>query len=109
MSLNLNFNLKFSDDHWFQQGDKKTGICLHHTVGGTASSSVDWWKTKQYPMGTAYVLERDGTVYEVFDPKGWAYQFGLGWPQKDKIAFEKRFIGIEIASEGALRESGGNF
>lgn len=99
--------LKLPDDQWFHNGDKKTGICLHHTVGGTASSSVNWWSNDQQMVGTAYIIERDGTIFQVFDPNGWAYQFGLKWP--DKLAFEKRFIGIEIASEGALRESGGKF
>jgi hypothetical protein len=47
-------------------------------------------------------------VNEVFDPNCWAWQFGLRWQQDQKTAFEKRFIGIEIASEGGLTESNGN-
>lgn len=43
----------------------------------------------------------------MFDPEGWAYQFGLRWPVARKLRFEQRFIGIEIASEGALVESDG--
>ncbi|RPI72064.1 MAG: N-acetylmuramoyl-L-alanine amidase [Ignavibacteriales bacterium] len=99
--------LALPEDQWFHNGDTKTGICLHHTVGGTAPSSVQWWCNDNQMVGTAYIIERDGTIFEVFNPKGWAYQFGLKWP--DKISFEKRFIGIEIASEGALRESDGKF
>jgi len=48
-------------------------------------------------------------VFEIFDPKAWAFQFGLkGWSDTDRFAFEKRFIGIAIASEGGLTESDGN-
>ena len=59
-------------------------------------------------VGTAYIIERDGTIFEVFEPSAWAYQFGLKWQVAKKLEFEKRFIGIEIASEGALTEADGN-
>ena len=108
MSLILSKNLTLPDDQYFHNGSKKTGIVLHHTVGGTASSTLNWWKTDGQMVGTAYLIGRDGTVYEVFDPKGWAWQFGLKWRRDEKIKFEKRFIGIEIASEGGLIESGGS-
>jgi N-acetyl-anhydromuramyl-L-alanine amidase AmpD len=108
MSLNISKSLTLPDDQFFHNGSKKTGIVLHHTVGGTASSTLNWWKTDNQMVGTAYLIGRDGKVYEVFDPKGWAWQFGLKWLKEEKIKFEKRFIGIEIASEGGLTESGGN-
>jgi N-acetyl-anhydromuramyl-L-alanine amidase AmpD len=59
------------------------------------------------PVGTAYIIGRDGTIYEIFDPAGWAFQFGLDWPTSRRIKFEQRMIGIEIASEGGLTESDG--
>ena len=108
MPLNLNKTLTLPDDQYFHTGSKKTGIVLHHTVGGTAASTLNWWKTDGHMVGTAYLIERDGTANEVFNPKGWAWQFGLKWPRDEKINFEKRFIGIEIASEGGLIESDGN-
>ncbi len=108
MALSVSSNLALPEDQWFQNGEPKTGICLHHTVGGTASSSVDWWKRDQQMVGTAYIIDRDGTIFQAFNPNAWAYQFGLKWPQQDKLAFEKRFIGIEVASEGGLIESNGN-
>jgi hypothetical protein len=109
MALNINNSLALPDDQWFHNSGIKTGICLHHTVGGTAVSSLNWWKQDPQPIGTAFIIERDGSVFQAFDPLGWAYQFGLKWPHSEKIPFEKRFIGIEIASEGGLQESGGNF
>jgi hypothetical protein len=51
---------------------KKIGIVLHHIVGGTASSTLNWWKTYGQMVGTVYLIGRDKTVYEVFDPLGWA-------------------------------------
>ena len=91
---------------------KKTGICVHHTVGGSALSTFDYWRTDPRRVGTAYIIERDGKIYEVFDPEYWAFQFGLsssaGWTNDERYAFEGRFIGIELASEGGLIESGDN-
>ena len=107
MALSINRSLKLPDDQYFQTTAPKTGICLHHTVGGSAKSSINWWRQTPEIVGTAYVIERDGTIYEAFDPKFWAWQFGLKWNIEEKIAFEKRFIGIEIASEGGLLEENG--
>ena len=107
MALSINRSLKLPDDQYFQTTAPKTGICLHHTVGGSAKSSINWWRQTPETVGTAYVIERDGTIYEAFDPKFWAWQFGLKWNVEEKAAFEKRFIGIEIASEGGLIEQDG--
>lgn len=107
MSLQFDRSLALPEHEFFPQQEEKSGICLHHTVGGTAPSSVHHWKTDDANIGTAYMIGRDGTIFEIFDPKAWAWQFGLqGWGN-DRAAFEKRFIGIEIASEGGLREHEG--
>jgi hypothetical protein len=37
----------------------------------------------------------------------WAFQFGLSWPGDLRVLFERRFIGIEITSEGGLIEDDG--
>jgi N-acetyl-anhydromuramyl-L-alanine amidase AmpD len=78
---------------------KKDLIVLHHTVGGTAQSTIHYWRTDPQRIGTAYVVERNGEVYETFDPKYWAYHLGL---KGSGGTVDKRSIGIEIASEGGL-------
>jgi hypothetical protein len=51
---------------------------------------------------------RGSTIYEAFDPACWAWQFGLKtWSAPRRVAFEKRFIGIEMTSEGGLTEHDG--
>ena len=107
MALHVDRSMALSPHEFFPPQAQKTGICLHHTVGGTASSTVQHWKTDDAHVGTAYMIERDGTIFEIFDPKAWAWQFGLkGWGDA-RVPFEKRFIGIEIASEGGLVENEG--
>jgi N-acetyl-anhydromuramyl-L-alanine amidase AmpD len=90
-------------NQYIQQESAKSGIVLHHTVGGTAKSTVDYWKQTRDRIATAFVVERDGTIYQCFDPKFWAYHIGDGSNEFDN----KRFIGIELASEGALIEKAG--
>jgi len=113
MSVHIDRSLRLPQAGYFPGPEPKTGIALHHTVGGTAASTIRWWRESRTRAGrprltgTAYVVERDGTVFEAFAPEGWAYQFGLTWPQDTRLAFERRFVGIELASEGALIERDG--
>lgn len=107
MAPAINKSMRLPASAYFPSSETKSGLALHHTVGGSARSTFEFWKGNAEQVGTAYILDRDGTIYEVFEPEAWAWQFGLRWGPADKIAFEKRFIGIEIASEGALTESGG--
>jgi hypothetical protein len=107
MAISINRTFKLPGDQFFQVTAPKTGICLHHTVGGSAQSTFSWWCQSSEMVGTAYIVDRDGTIYETFNPNFWAWQFGLPWPLEEKTPFEKRFIGIEIASEGGLIEQNG--
>ncbi len=108
MPVAINRDLRLPGSEFFSSRDPKSGICIHHTVGGSARSTFNWWRDDKKAIGTAFLIARDGTVHEVFDPNCWAWQFGLRWPREQKIAFEKRYIGIEIASEGGLTEHDGN-
>ena len=81
----------------------KNRIVLHHTVGGTAKSTADYWKETGDRVATAFIIERDGVIYQCFDPKYWAYHSGTGSSDADNA----RSIGIELASEGALIEKAG--
>jgi hypothetical protein len=110
MPLPVDRSLRLPDSEYFAEPQAKSGIALHHTVCDSARTTMKLWRRDQTPGGspkkiaTAYVVERDGTVYEAFDPECWAWQFGLSWRDHLRIPFEKRFIGIEISSEGGLME-----
>jgi hypothetical protein len=112
MALKIDYSLRLPDGQFFPAARKKTGIAIHHTVGGTAFSTVAFWLKdrtragKHRMVGTAYIIGRDGTVNQVFPPTSWAFQFGLKWPVAERLKFEQRFIGIELASEGGLLDAG---
>ncbi|HOX24558.1 MAG TPA: peptidoglycan recognition family protein [Candidatus Krumholzibacteria bacterium] len=107
MPLSIDRSLRLPPDQYLPPSGPKTGIAIHHTVGGSARSTFDWWLRDGEQIGTAYLIERDGRIHEVFPPEAWAWQFGLKWSSARKIAFERRFIGIELASEGGLIERDG--
>jgi N-acetyl-anhydromuramyl-L-alanine amidase AmpD len=102
--MDINKTLRLPEGQYFKQPQKKDAIALHHTVGGSARSTFDYWKTSADHIATAYIVERDGTIYEVFDPTYWAYHLGV---KGSGGQHDKRTIGIEIASEGALIEASG--
>lgn len=92
-------------DQYFPIRQPKDLIVLHHTVGGSAKSSFEAWQNDPRRIGTAYIVERDGTIYETFPADCWAFHIGV----KGSRALDKRSIGIEIASEGPLTEQNGSF
>jgi N-acetyl-anhydromuramyl-L-alanine amidase AmpD len=98
LKLNFNRSLRLPAGQWFSEEYPKRQIYLHHTVGGSAKSTVDWWIQDPSRIGTAYIVERDGTIFEVFPPGHWAYHIGKGSLDKHN----RQSIGIEMASEGAL-------
>lgn len=88
-------------DQYYPRGYDKTQIWLHHTAGTTAEGAMDWWNQTPDHVGTAYVIDRDGTIYECFNPESWAYH--LGRIDDDNYS-EKHGVGIEIVAAGQLYE-----
>jgi hypothetical protein len=43
MQLHIDRSLRLPKSEYFPPAHKKTGIAIHHTVGGTARSTFDWW------------------------------------------------------------------
>jgi hypothetical protein len=107
MPVTLRSALRLDTAQYFPVETEKSGICIHHTVGASARSSFDHWGRNAEKVGVAYLIDRDGSILEVFPPRAWAFQFGLTWPDAARIKFERRFVGIEIASEGGLVEADG--
>lgn len=100
--------LRLPAGQFIDQPCEKDLIVLHHTVGGSARSTFDYWKTDPRRVGTAFLIDRDGTVYETFPPDRWAYHLGLEGAASAGGKHERRSIGIEICSEGGLIERHGD-
>jgi N-acetyl-anhydromuramyl-L-alanine amidase AmpD len=99
-------SLRLPEGEFYHGPVRKDLIVLHHTAGGSAESTFTWWKTDPRRIATAYLVERDGTICEVFPPEAWACHLGVKGAGKQ---MDRRSIGIELASEGGLLERGGRF
>ncbi|MGD9900390.1 MAG: N-acetylmuramoyl-L-alanine amidase [Calditrichaceae bacterium] len=103
----FNTNLRLSRDQYFLDAGYKNLIVLHHTAGGSAVSTFYWWQNYDpRRVATAYIVERDGTIYEIFNPAYWAFHLGLAGSGG---IHDRRSIGIELASEGGLIARGSRF
>ena len=106
----MNTSLRLPDTEYFHEVAPKNLIVLHHTVGGSAKSTLDWWVTDPKRIGTAYLVERDGTVYETFPPQMWASHINRKDAEGKQIrSLEQRSIGIELCNEGPLTRRNGKF
>jgi hypothetical protein len=84
---------------YIPQKHPKKSLFLHHTAGASAHSAWRWWNSTRERVGTAYLIDRDGTIYECFDPMVWAYHLGI---KGDNNFHEKHGLGIEFVSMGRL-------
>ena len=80
---------------YVKQKTSKNLIVLHYTAGGSLSGAEATLAIKDY-VNVHYCIDRDGSVYQYFDEKYWAYHTGTN--QADAM----RSIGIEIVNWGHL-------
>lgn len=97
--------LPLAANQYYQGVYPKKYIVLHHTGGGSAASSVAHWAANPEHIATPYLIDRDGTIYECFDAKYWAYSLGV----KGLTSLEKATIAIEICSYGNLTLKNGKY
>lgn len=91
---------------YFAQEMPKDLLVLHFTAGQTAASAYASWVNTPLQVATAYLLDTDGTVYECFPPRYWAYHLGVKGSDSNFNAHDKRSVGIEIANVGSLKKNG---
>ncbi len=95
---------RLPDIEYFKSVYLKRQIVLHHTVSATGKYVDDWFKEDKGKsrVAVAYVIDKGGEIYELFNPKYWAYHIGKGSTR----ANNKRSIGIELVNEGPLFKRG---
>lgn len=90
---------KYLDDNqYIKRKYKKTQIVLHHTVSSNFNSVYWAWQQSKDRIGTAFVINKKGIVYELFPPEYWAYHLG----GKSAKEHNMQSIGIELVNEGPL-------
>lgn len=97
----------FGLSQFYPNAHDKKYICLHHTCGSTAEGAIAWWLKTPEKVGTAFIIDKDGTVHQCFDSAHWAYQYGLKSANRNDL--EKASIGIELVNEGGLYNRAGKY
>jgi len=94
---------RLPDSCFFRQSAPKNLIVLHATASSTARSVYETWKSPANGrVATAYVVERDGRIFQTFPPECWAYHLGMRERNPGHYN-DRRSIGIEIVNPGPLR------
>ena len=90
--------LKYYDDVY-----TKNQIVLHHTVSGPGiQGDLNTWKKYKSHIATCVIIDRDGTINQLFSSKYWGYHLGCGKPELDKHS-----IAVELDNWGQLEERDG--
>jgi N-acetyl-anhydromuramyl-L-alanine amidase AmpD len=106
--------LDFTDRYIKEEFPKKQ-IVLHHTVSnGSAQAIVNYWKTLPTKVGVCMIIERDGTINQLFSSKYYGGHLGLHSEDFTKIGLpyidlNKNSIAIEIISWGGLTLKDGKY
>lgn len=94
------------DDQYHRIMTKKQAIVLHGIAGsGIAEGTWRFWATKQRSkVAATYLIQRDGSVYEFFEPEFYAWHLG-----KSDMGFHKASIGVELANWSYLERRGDSY
>lgn len=92
---------RLSDAQSYPKVGYKDSIVLHHTAGTTARGALNWWNETPEKVGVAFVIDRDGKIYQAFDTMRWGYHLGV---KGDSNYVEKHSVGIELVSAGILHK-----
>lgn len=106
-----------SPAQYVKETTKKSGIVLHHTVGGSSNSTLNFWGNTKERVATHFLIERDGTIIQCLPLEDWAFHIFIGSPG-NKISkkykqrgseYDRSLIGIELCSYGPLTLRNDNF
>lgn len=104
------------EGQYHNETQPKRLIVLHHTAGGSAQSSIDWWNSTSERVATSVVIDRNGDILKAFPYDKWASALGIKQSTFDKyklkninVRLDQISIQIEIASWGGLVKKDGKF
>ncbi len=90
-------------DQFVGEKQAKDLIVLHFTAGGSVDGAYQSWLSTQERVATAYLVDMEGHIYEVFDPACWACHLGVAAAHNPGYRQDRRSIGIEIVNWGGVK------
>ena len=107
-----------NERQFIKEAHEKKQIVLHHTgSGNNVTGDINWWNKTKERIATCIVIHRNGTIYQVFSSRYWAYHLGTGvstnnipWKfKKNGSLYDRHSIGIELDSWGYLTKKGDKY
>lgn len=93
---------------YYREVFAKKQIVLHHTVSNdTVENIVHGWNSNIERVGAAFIIDRQGVLYQTFSSAHWAHHLGTQLPNNREL--NQRSIAIELCSWGGLKERRGQF
>src|SRR5712664_283928 len=87
-----------SPNYSSRHGTPISMIVLHATVGSFASS-IAWLCSPNSRVSSHYLIDRDGTIYQLVDPREAAWHAGdSAWMGLDSKAIQQCSIGVELVN-----------
>ena len=109
--------LAFPDSQYYKEAFEKTQVVLHHTASGRGvNGDYRWWLEDPARIATSVIIDRDGTINQLFAGKYWGHHIGCKEDflrakkaTKTNKELNQHSIGIEIDAWGQLTQKDGRF
>lgn len=76
-------------------------IVLHHTASNNGAGDISWLRNPKSQVSAHYVLDRDGTIYQLVGDEKRAWHAGESALHGIPTDVNSRSIGIEIVNDGS--------
>lgn len=102
--------VNFPESNYVVEKTTKVQVVTHHTVGGSAHSSINTWLQDPQRVCTHFIIDRDGSAYQLFSLDHWGYHLYVAEPankipleyKKKGSDYDKHSIGIELCNFGPI-------
>ncbi len=90
--------------YYYKKQYDKEKVVLHFTIGNIRSDARALTRNR---VSVPFLIARDGTIYNLFSSKYWAFHLGR-YALGDNTEGSKKSIGIELSNYGPLKRVGDN-
>ena len=83
-----------------RNGTPIDAVIIHHTASDNCSGTLSWFKNPSSQVSAHYVIDKDGTIYQMVGDEKRAWHAGAGSIPGSPGDVNSRSIGIEIVNKG---------